>query len=91
MLSKANGQSLELVLTRFALERLLFRLSRSRHAESFVLKGAMLMMSWFDDRRIDLVASEVRDQNKPSRQFIPSVRAVANSDCCVRAKSLEWL
>jgi len=59
MLSKANGQSLELVLTRFALERLLFRLSRSRHAESLVLKGAMLMMSWFDDRRIDLVASEV--------------------------------
>jgi hypothetical protein len=58
-LSKANGQSFELVLTRVALERLLFRLSRSRHAESFVLKGAMLMMSWFDDRRIDLVASEV--------------------------------
>jgi predicted nucleotidyltransferase component of viral defense system len=38
-----------LVLTRFALERLLFRLSRSRHADRFVLKGAMLMMSWFDD------------------------------------------
>jgi hypothetical protein len=28
-------------------------------AERFVLRGAMLMMSWFDDRRIDLVASEV--------------------------------
>lgn len=48
-LAKANGQSFDLVLTRFALERLLFRLSRSRHAERFVLKGAMLMMSWFDD------------------------------------------
>lgn len=48
-LSKANGQSFDLVLTRFALERLLFRLSQSPHADRFVLKGAMLMMSWFED------------------------------------------
>jgi len=47
-LSKANGQSFDLVLTRFALERLLFRISQSPHADRFVLKGAMLMMSWFD-------------------------------------------
>lgn len=48
-LAKASGQSFDLVLTRFALERLLFRLSGSPHADRFVLKGAMLMMSWFDD------------------------------------------
>lgn len=48
-LSKANGQSFDVVLTRFSLERLLFRLSRSRHTDRFVLKGAMLMMHWFDD------------------------------------------
>jgi predicted nucleotidyltransferase component of viral defense system len=48
-LSKAKNQSFDLMLTRFALERLLFRLSRSRHADRFVLKGAMLLMSWFDD------------------------------------------
>ncbi len=48
-LSKDSGQSFDLVLTRFALERLLFRLGRSPHADRFVLKGAMLMMSWFDD------------------------------------------
>jgi len=48
-LSKANGQNFDLVLTRFALERLLFRLGQSPHAEHFVLKGAMLMMTWFDD------------------------------------------
>lgn len=47
--SKANGQSFDLVLTRFALERLLFRLSQSPHVDRFVLKGAMLMMSWFED------------------------------------------
>lgn len=48
-LSKANGQSFDLVLTRFALERLLFRLGQSRHADRFVLKGAMLLMSWFEE------------------------------------------
>ena len=48
-LSKASGQSFDLVLTRFALERLLFRLGQSAHADRFVLKGAMLMMTWFDD------------------------------------------
>lgn len=48
-LSKEKGQSFDMVLTRFALERLLFRLSQSPHADRFVLKGAMLMMSWFDD------------------------------------------
>lgn len=47
-LSKANGQSFDLVLTRFSLERLLYRLSQSPQADRFVLKGAMLMMSWFD-------------------------------------------
>src|SRR3990167_6196250 len=48
-ISKDKGQTFELVLTRFALERLLYRLSQSAHAERFVLKGAMLMMSWFED------------------------------------------
>ena len=48
-LSKTSGQSFDLVLTRFALERLLFRLSQSVHADRFVLKGAMLMMVWLDD------------------------------------------
>ena len=32
--------------TLYALERLLFRLSKSRHAERFVLKGAMLFAVW---------------------------------------------
>lgn len=48
-ISRSSGQTFDLILTRFALERLLFRLSQSPHAERFILKGAMLMMSWFDD------------------------------------------
>jgi len=38
------------LLTRFVLERLLYRLSRSKHADSFVLKGAMLLATWLPDK-----------------------------------------
>ena len=48
-LSRATGQSFDLILTRYALERLLYRLSTSAYAERFVLKGAMLLTSWFED------------------------------------------
>jgi hypothetical protein len=46
--AKAEQQDFNLVLTRYALERLLYRLSRSRHAERFLLKGALLFDLWFD-------------------------------------------
>lgn len=48
-LAKTRGQSFDLMLTRFALERLLFRLGQSTHADRFILKGAMLLLIWFDD------------------------------------------
>jgi predicted nucleotidyltransferase component of viral defense system len=59
-LAHANGQPMELLLTRYALERLLHRLSLSRHRERFVLKGAMLLVTWFDEphrstRDVDLL------------------------------------
>jgi predicted nucleotidyltransferase component of viral defense system len=49
-----------LILTRYAAERLLFRLSSSAHAERFVLKGAMLLIAWLGDvvrptRDVDLL------------------------------------
>ena len=48
-LAKARGQPLELLLTRYALERLLHRLSLSPHRERFVLKGALLLTTWFNE------------------------------------------
>ena len=47
-LSKSNGQTFDLVLTRFALERLLYRLSRSEFSDRFVLKGALLLITWLE-------------------------------------------
>jgi predicted nucleotidyltransferase component of viral defense system len=59
-LAHARGQPMELLLTRYALERLLHRLSVSPHRERFVLKGAMLLATWFDEphratRDVDLL------------------------------------
>jgi predicted nucleotidyltransferase component of viral defense system len=43
------GVDPNLVLTRYAVERFLYRLSRSPHAERFVLKGALLMLVWLGE------------------------------------------
>jgi predicted nucleotidyltransferase component of viral defense system len=48
-LAKERNQPFDLMLTRYTLERLLYRLSLSKYRERFVLKGAMLMTSWVDD------------------------------------------
>ena len=66
-LSRETDRPFDLLLTRYALERLLHRLGESRHGERFVLKGAMLMTSWMDDpfrptRDIDLLGFGDPDQ-----------------------------
>jgi predicted nucleotidyltransferase component of viral defense system len=45
-LAKERGEEFNFVLLRYGLERLLFRLGESRHAKSFILKGAMLFPLW---------------------------------------------
>ena len=59
-LTRSPGQDFNLTLTRYAGERLLYRLSRSRHADSFMLKGAALFVVWEEEphrptRDIDLL------------------------------------
>ena len=41
-----NREDFGLILTRYALERLLYRLSQSNYRDHFVLKGAMLFQVW---------------------------------------------
>ncbi len=48
-LARDRGQPFDLVITRYALERLLHRLSQSPHRDRFALKGAMLVTTWFAD------------------------------------------
>jgi predicted nucleotidyltransferase component of viral defense system len=61
-LSRTRNEDFQLILTRFASERLLYRLSQSRHAERFMLKGALLFALWTGrmlrpTRDVDLLGS----------------------------------
>ena len=50
LLNKARAENLDfnLLLTRYALERMLYRLSISEQRDQFLLKGALLFDLWFD-------------------------------------------
>jgi predicted nucleotidyltransferase component of viral defense system len=50
-LARRRGVELQLVLSEFAIERLLYRLGVSAHADRFVLKGATLFKLWSGDAR----------------------------------------
>jgi predicted nucleotidyltransferase component of viral defense system len=47
-LAQAQKEDFNLVLTRYGIERLLYRLERSAAGERFILKGAMLFVLWSD-------------------------------------------
>lgn len=49
-LSRQRQVEFQLLLSEFAIERLLYRLGVSPYADRFVLKGAMLFRLWSDDR-----------------------------------------
>ena len=61
-LAKQRGDDYNLLLNRFALERLLCRVAASAHADRFLLKGALLFALWYDQphrptRDADLLGS----------------------------------
>lgn len=73
-IAKAEGADFNLVLVRFALERLLYRLSQSDHADSFLLKGALLFALWYDlphrpTRDADLLGFGASDLESIARTF----------------------
>jgi len=47
-LARERREDFGLILSQYAIERLLYRLGRSPHAEQFVVKGAQLFSLWFD-------------------------------------------
>jgi predicted nucleotidyltransferase component of viral defense system len=50
-LARGRGTEFQLVLSEFAIERLLYRLGASDHADRFVLKGATLLKLWAGETR----------------------------------------
>jgi len=49
-LARKRNVDFGLILVKYGLERILFRLSRSRHRDDFILKGALLFELWTEQR-----------------------------------------
>lgn len=65
-LAHQNGGDFNLLLTRYALERFLYRISVSRYKDAFLLKGALLFTLWYDTpyrptRDVDLLGLHLED------------------------------
>ncbi len=49
-LARERNEDFQLLLTKYGLERVLFRLSTSKHRDIFILKGALLFEVWTHER-----------------------------------------
>jgi predicted nucleotidyltransferase component of viral defense system len=72
--ARTDGTDFQNLLTRYALERLLYRLSLSSEREAFVLKGAMLFTAWLSDpfrptQDLDLLGSGDQDASAMASRF----------------------
>lgn len=72
--ARAEKSDFQILLTRYALERLLYRLSVSEHRERFILKGAMLFVTWVADpfrptRDLDLLGHGDNDVGAIAETF----------------------
>ena len=68
-IAKTQESDFNQVLVRFALERILYRLSQSEHARRFLLKGALLFTLWYDM------------PHRSSWPSAPSIRPVQRTAC----------
>ena len=73
-IAKAQGSDFNQILIRYALERFLYRLGQSQHADHFLLKGALLFALWYDmphrpTRDVDLLGFGASDLNTLQQIF----------------------
>lgn len=64
--AKREHEDFQYVLTRYALERFLYRLSQSKHADSFILKGALLFQYWTHTAHRSTRDLDLLGKGKPS-------------------------
>lgn len=72
--SRETGEDFNLILVRYGIERLLYRLSQSEYADRFLLKGAMLFLVWSGEtyrptRDVDLLGFGSSDAGELGRVF----------------------
>jgi hypothetical protein len=82
--ARKHNEELQTVLTRYAIERFLYRLSISPHGDGFVLKGAMLFQLWTAEphratRDVDLLGTGESSLERLT-EVMSSICAVAAPD-----------
>ena len=87
--SRARREDFQVTLTRYALERLLYRLSKSAHSDQFIIKGAMLFSVWNEvphrpTRDLDLLSFGASDISRLEGMF----REIVNTE--VEPDGLEF-
>jgi hypothetical protein len=80
-ISRAEGRTFDVLLVRFALERMLYRLSVSEHRNRFVLKGGMLVTVWIDDdNRVTRDADFLGHGDPDPEKLVADFRAIMQID-----------
>lgn len=83
--ARERGEPFDLILTRYALERLLYRLGRSHHRSDFVVKGATLLQVWTElpnrpTRDLDLLGRGTESINDLATAFREICEEAAGED-----------
>ena len=69
-LAQERNDDFGLVLTKYGLERMLFRLSKSKYRDTFILKGALLFELWTKDYRATRDADFLAKGDNSRERFI---------------------
>ena len=72
-LARKQGEDFQLVLTRYVIERLLYRLSRSPYQDKFILKGAMLFRVWSDQIHRPTRDLDLLHRGEPSKEALTHI------------------
>ena len=93
-IAKAEQSDFNSVLVRYALERFLYRLGKSAHADHFVLKGAMLFNLWYamphrPTRDVDLLGFGSSDLGSIAQAFREIVNVVGQDGIVFDAASVH--
>ncbi|HOX91743.1 MAG TPA: nucleotidyl transferase AbiEii/AbiGii toxin family protein [Spirochaetales bacterium] len=100
--ARASDSDFNLLLSRYALERFLYRISASRYKDRFLLKGALLFCIWYDTpsrptRDMDLLGFDSFDAEAMAAVF----REICMVECndgmdyrgdCIHARDIreDW-
>ena len=86
LLAKArmSGNDFNLLLTQYALERFLYRISVSRFQESFHLKGALLFSLWYDTPPDSIQAMEIHEDARYGGIRIDLIGMLGTACCPVQ-------